>query len=137
MNAVVPHHQKNGHEAVDLRTPKRLATVGGVLILISGIVNSLLGLRIGALVYDIYPGGRMGHVGILAGAIAIVIGLIIISVVVPIYKRETRGHIVLGGILTVVLGHLGAIAGAIYVGTVGVLLCYVAGVWVLLAARRI
>ena len=137
MSMLVPHHQKNSHEAVSLRTPKRLATVGGVLILISGIVNSLLGLRIGALVYEVYPGGKMGHVGILAGVMAIAIGLIIIHVIAPIYKRDTRGHLVLGGILTVVLGHLGAIAGAIYVGTVGVLLCYVAGVWLIVAARRI
>ena len=79
----------------------------------------------------------MGHVGILAGMIAMAIGLIIIYVIVPIYKRDTRGHIVLGGILTIILGHLGAIAGAIYVGTVGVLLCYVAGVWLLVAACRI
>jgi uncharacterized BrkB/YihY/UPF0761 family membrane protein len=121
---------------MNISVPKRLATVGGVLISISGIVNSLLGIRIGALVYDAYPGGRMGHVGIVAGVIAVVIGLVIIYVIVPIYNRETRGFIVLGGILTIVFGHLGGIAGAIYIGTLGVLLCYIAGIWLLVVAIR-
>jgi hypothetical protein len=121
---------------MNLRIPKRLATVGGVLIIISGVINSVLGFRIGALIYDIYPGGRMGHVGIIAGIIAIAIGLIIIFVVVPIYERNTYRYFILSGILTIILGHLGAIAGAIYVGTVGVLLYYIAGVWLIVIAIR-
>lgn len=121
---------------MNIRIPKRLATLGGVFIFISGIVNSLLGIRIGALYYDIYSGGRMGHVGIVAGVIAIAIGLIIIFVIVPFYERKTNGHLILSGILTIILGHLGAIAGALYVGTVGVLLCYIAGVWLIVTAIR-
>ena len=35
-----------------------------------------------------------------------------------------------------VLGHLGAIAGALYVGTIGVLLCYVAGIWGMVTAWK-
>lgn len=121
---------------MDLRIPKRIATVGGVLISISGVVNAVLGARIGAPLYDAYPGGRMGHVGIIAGVAAIAIGLVIVFVVVSIYKRRNRGLVLLAGILTIVLGHLGAIAGAIYIGTVGVALCYTAGIWVLVEAAR-
>jgi uncharacterized BrkB/YihY/UPF0761 family membrane protein len=118
-----------------LTIPKRLATIGGILIAISGIVNTILGIHIGALWYNIYPGGNMGHVGIIAGMGALVIGLIIIFIIVPLYERS-RGRALLGGILTIVLGHVGAVAGAIYVGTVGVLLCYIAGIWLLVTAAR-
>lgn len=114
---------------MNLRMPKRIAKMGGVLITISGVVNALLGARIEATVYDVYPGGKMGHVGIIAGIAAIAIGLIIIFLIVPIYERRNRGFVVFGGVLTIVLGHLGAIAGAIYVSTVGMVLCYTAGVW--------
>lgn len=121
---------------MNLRIPKKIATAGGVLISISGIVNAILGARIGAILYDAYPGGRMGHVGIIAGIAAIAIGLAIVFVVVPIYERSHRGLIILGGILTIVLGHVGGIAGAIYIGTVGVVLCYIAGIWLIIAAVR-
>ena len=127
-----------GAEGLDMsvRIPKRIATVGGVQIAISGVVNAVLGARIGALVYDVYPGGRMGHVGIIAGVAAILIGLAIVLAVVPLYQRKKRGPVVLGGILTIVLGHLGAIAGALYVGTVGVVLCYMAGIWALVVGAK-
>ena len=121
---------------MNLRIPKKIATAGGVLISISGIVNAILGARIGALLYDTYPGGRMGHVGIIAGIVAIAIGLVIVFVVVPIYERSYRGLILFGGILTIVLGNVGGIAGAIYIGTVGVVLCYIAGIWLIIAAVR-
>jgi hypothetical protein len=121
---------------VKTRIPSRLATVGGILITVSGVMNAALGVRIGALWYDIYPGGRMGHVGIIAGACATAIGFIILLVVIPIYERRDRGLIVLGSILTIVLGHLGAISGALYIGTVGMILCYVAGIWLLVIAAR-
>jgi hypothetical protein len=119
---------------MNLRTPKRIAKTGGLLIAISGVVNTILGARIGAVLYDAYPGGKMGHVGIIAGVAAVAIGLILVLVIVPIYDRMHRGFVVLGGILTIVLGHLGAIAGAIYVGTLGVLLCYIAGLWAIIVA---
>jgi hypothetical protein len=121
---------------MNLRTPKRLTRIGGILISISGVVNIILGIKIGALVYDAYPGGHMGHVGILAGAAAIVIGLLIVFVVRPLYERRHRGVLLLSGILTIVLGHLGGVAGAIYIGTAGVMLCYVSGVWLVVAAVR-
>ena len=117
-----------------LRIPRKLAFIGGLLITLSSVVNTILGLQIGALLYDVYPGGKMGHVGIIAGIAAVVIGFVILIVVLPLYKQRNRGLIALGGLLTVVLGHLGAIAGAIYIGTVGLLLCYIAGFWLIIAA---
>ncbi|HSG80952.1 MAG TPA: hypothetical protein VLC48_01775 [Gemmatimonadota bacterium] len=121
---------------VNVKTPKTIAAVGGVLIAVSGLVNAALGARVNALVYDVYPGGRMGHVGIIAGIAAIVIGMVIVFLVVPLYKRRKRALLALGGFLTIVLGHAGAVAGAIYVGTAGVILCYIAGVWLLVIAAR-
>jgi hypothetical protein len=114
---------------MDLRVPRKLAFIGAVLICLSGIVNALLGARIGALVYEVYPGGRMGHVGIIAGVAAILIGLAIALMVVPIYRYSLRNRVVQASLLTMVLGHLGAVTGALYVGTAGVLLCYIAGIW--------
>jgi len=113
-------------------TQKKLAEVGGELIFISGIVNALLGVKIGALFYEVYPGGYFGHVGILAGIGAILIGLIIILGIVRIYESKNRWYILLGGLLTIVVGHIGGIVGAIYVGTVGVLLCYITGIWLII-----
>ena len=112
-----------------LRFPKKLAMIGGYLIIASGVVNAALGMGIGALYYDPYPGGNMGHVGILAGIAAIILGLVIVFLVVPLYDKQKKAYIALAGLLTVILGHLGAIAGAIYVGTAGLLLCYVSGFW--------
>jgi putative copper export protein len=119
---------------VKTKIPKRLAAVGGALLSASGLVNAVLGARIGALVYDAYPGGRMGHVGVIAGLIAIVLGITIVFVVVPLYDRRKRWLLALAGLLTIVIGHAGAIAGAIYVGTLGVILCYAAGIWLLVTA---
>jgi hypothetical protein len=109
------------------RIPERLALVGVLLIRLSGVVNIILGAQIGALVYGVYPGGRIGHVGIIAGIGAVILGVVLIFAVRPPYMQQRRGLVALGGILTVVLGHLGAVWGAIYVGTVGLLLCFFAG----------
>jgi uncharacterized BrkB/YihY/UPF0761 family membrane protein len=123
-------------KTMDLRIPQKLAIIGAVLITLSGVVNAWLGARIGALVYEIYPGGRMGHVGIIAGVAAILIGLAIAFIVVPRYRHSRRRRVFWAGLLTMVLGHLGAIAGALYVGTAGVVLCYVSGIWVGVAAVK-
>jgi hypothetical protein len=121
---------------MNTRIPKRLAKIGGILIATSGIVNTALGARIGAIFYDAYPGGKMGHVGIIAGIGALALGLVIVFLIAPMYNRTKRGFVALGGISTIILGHLGAIAGAIYVGTIGVALCYVAGLWAVIVALR-
>jgi uncharacterized BrkB/YihY/UPF0761 family membrane protein len=118
---------------MNLNIPRKLAKVGGVLISISGVVNVILGLRIGATFYDAYPGGKMGHVGVVAGVAAVVIGFIILFLIIPIYKKKNRLLVMFGGVLTIVFGHIGGIAGAIYVGTAGVAFCYTAGVWVIVA----
>ena len=112
-------------------THKKLAEVGGALIFVSGIVNILLGVKIVAFLYEPYPGGNFGHVGILAGVGAILIGLVILFGIVRIYQSKNQWYILLGGLLTIVVGHIGGIAGAIYVGTVGVLLCYITGIWLI------
>lgn len=118
---------------MSLTIPRNLALIGGLLILASGVVNAFLGAQIGAIHYQVYPGGNMGHVGIIAGIGAVLIGLVILFAVLPLYKQQQRGLILLGGVLTVVLGHIGAVWGAIYVGTVGLLLCYIAGFWSFIA----
>ncbi|NIM51468.1 MAG: hypothetical protein GTN78_04340 [Gemmatimonadales bacterium] len=112
---------------------ERVALYGGILIVASGLVSLWVGGRAGYMLYEPDPGGVFGHVGVWAGVTAVVIGSAIIWIarhepVTPIAK-------VVVGLLTVVLGHLGAIAGALLVGTAGVLLCYVAGIW--LAVRGV
>ena len=119
---------------INVKIPRKLAFAGGLLIAISGAINAILGALIGAMVYDVYPGGNMGHVGVIAGIGAIFIGSLILFGVVRLYKQQRRGLIALGGALTVILGHVGSVWGVIYVGTLGLLLCYIAGFWMLAAA---
>jgi hypothetical protein len=78
----------------------------------------------------------MGHVGVIAGVAAVVIGIVIVLVVVPLYGHGNRRRVLLGGAPTIVLGHVGAVAGALYIGTLGMLLCYIAGIWVIVAAWK-
>lgn len=121
---------------MSVRIPRRLTVFGAALITISGVVNTVLGVRIGAVLYDPYPGGKMGHVGIIAGIVAVAIGFVIWFGVVRLYDDRRRGRLALAGLLTVILGHAGAVAGAIYVGTLGLALCYTAGAWALVLAAR-
>ncbi len=113
-------------------TPRKIAASGGIMIILSGITNLILGIQIGAIYYYPYPGGKMGHVGIIAGIIAIVIGLAILLGLPRLYQSHSRQLRILGGVLTPVLGHAGAVFGALYVGTVGVFLSYLAGIWLLI-----
>ena len=117
-------------------TPKLIAKIGGTLILISGIVNLILGIQIDALIYEVYPGGNMGHVGIWAGIAAIIIGIIILFSIIPLYESPHRNSVLRGGVLTIILGHIGGIGGAIYVGTAGVAFCYIAGIWILITTLK-
>ncbi len=99
--------------------PRKISAAGGIFITLSGILNLILGIQIGALHYDPYPGGKMGHVGITAGLAAIGIGLVII-LPSPAYISITDKRLrILGAFLTFILGHAGAVFGALYVGTVG------------------
>ena len=117
-------------------TQKRLAVAGGTLLALSGIANTILGIQTGILIYEPYPGGKLGDVGIVAGLVAFVIGLAIIFLVSPLYVQKSRKALVWGGILTIILGHLGAIAGALFIGTAGMILCYIAGIWVLITVKK-
>ncbi len=102
--------------------PQRIAAAGGIFIILSGALNFVLGVQIGALYYYPYPGGKMGHVGIIAGLIAVLVGALILFFIPRLYNREEKKLRILGAILTMVLGHLGSIFGALYLGTVGVIL---------------
>lgn len=116
----------------------RIAQLGGLLIFISGVVNLLLGVQAGAMVYEIYPGGRLGHVGILSGIAAMVMGVLIVHVAAPRLSRTgdageapERGPQRRGALLVFALGLVGAITGALYVGTLGMVLCCVTAGWAL------
>lgn len=121
---------------MSVRVPRILTTIGGALIAASGVLNFILGMRINVVWYDVYPGGNMGHVGMIAGIVAVMIGLIIMFGIVRLFRAKSRLVIAIAGILTIVLGHLGAIAGALYIGTAGVFCCYVAGIWLLVVAAK-
>ena len=116
--------------------PRKIGTAGGIFILLSGILNAILGIQINAVYYYPYPGGNLGHVGIIAGLIAILIGLVIIYLLPRLYESSSRKMRLLGGFLTAVLGHAGAVFGALYVGTLGVLLCYTSAIWLLVIFLR-
>jgi len=115
---------------------RKIAAVGGVFITLSGILNLVLGIQIGALHYYPYPGGKMGHVGITAGLAAIGIGLAIIFFLPRLYDHADKRLRILGSGLTFVLGHAGAVFGALYVGTVGLALCYLGGIWLMIKFFR-
>jgi hypothetical protein len=63
---------------MNAQIPRMAGITGGVLILASGIVSALLGLRMGALFYEPDPSGRFGHVGIVAGLAALLAGIAIV-----------------------------------------------------------
>lgn len=108
--------------------PKRAAAAGGIFIVLSA--------QIGALYYAPYPGGRMGHVGIIAGLVAVLIGALILFFIPRLYNRENKKQRILGAALTILLGHMGSVFGALYIGTVGLVLCYLAGIWLLVIFIR-
>ena len=108
--------------------------IGGGLIFASGIVSLVIALTFGAILYEVDPHGLFGHVGIIAGLVAMGIGVVLFRF--GRLERGTPGRLVLAGCVTIVLGHLGAVAGAMLVGTAGVLCCYAAGIWFLVLAFR-
>jgi hypothetical protein len=54
--------------------PGGLTAIGGALVAASGVVSIGIAVPIGAVFYEVDPNGLFGHIGILAGAVAIVIG---------------------------------------------------------------
>ncbi|MFH1313464.1 MAG: hypothetical protein ABIJ00_09625 [Candidatus Eisenbacteria bacterium] len=119
---------------MNTRVPGLLTTIGGALIVASGIVSLAVALTFGAVLYEVDPNGLFGHVGIVAGIAAMAIGTFLFWF--GRLERTTPGHLVLAGLATIVLGHLGAITGALFVGTAGVLCCYVGGIWFLVLAVK-
>ena len=111
-----------------------LAVAGGALIVASGIVSLALGVSTGSLKYEPDPNGVFGHIGILAGLAAAAIGAAVIWLSLTQYPHKRRR--IAAGILTMILGHLGAIAGALLVGTLGMALCYTAGVYIIIVRNR-
>jgi hypothetical protein len=113
----------------------RLALIGGILIIGSGLVSIWVGGRAGYLTYEPDPGGVFGHVGILAGVAAILIGSALVWI--ALHEPTSSLRKVAVGLLTMVLGHLGAVAGALLVGTAGLVLSYVAGIWLVVTGVRL
>jgi hypothetical protein len=95
-------------------------------------VSLVVALTFGAVLYEVDPNGLFGHVGIVAGLAAVAIGAFLFWF--GRLERTSPWRLVLAGIVTIVFGHMGAVAGALLVGTAGVILCYVAGVWFLVLA---
>jgi len=108
---------------------RQLAVAGGVFIVLSGVVSAWVGGREGYLGYQPDPAGIFGHVGVWAGLAAVLIGGTLVWIAT--HEPASPPAKVLFGLLTVVLGHLGAIAGALLVGTAGLLLSYVSGFWLI------
>jgi hypothetical protein len=97
------------------------------LIIASGILSAMIGWRNDFLLYEADPGGRFGHVGILSGLGAVALGAAII--VLAARSCRSRKSEIISAVMMMVLGHAGAITGALIVGTAGMVLCYVAGIW--------
>jgi len=112
--------------------PRKLTMIGGALIIASGVVSLVVALTFGAVLYEVDPNGLFGHVGIVAGIVAMAIGAFLFWF--GCLERNTTGRLILAGVVTIVFGHLGAIAGALLIGTAGVLCCYVAGIWFFILA---
>jgi len=113
-----------------LKMPGGLTSIGGILLSLSGIVSLAIALTFGAVTYEVDPNGVFGHVGILAGLAAMVIGGFLFWL--GRIEHVTTGRLFLAGLASIIVGHLGAIAGALLIGTAGLLCCYVAGVWFLI-----
>jgi hypothetical protein len=113
---------------------EKLALTGGILIVASGLVSIWIGGRARYMLYQPDPGGVFGHVGVWAGIAAIVIGSILIWI--ARHEPASPSAKMTAGLLTVILGHLGAMAGALLIGTAGVLLCYLTGMWLIVRGVR-
>ena len=116
------------------RIPRILATIGGALIIASGAISLALGVITGSLKYEPDPNGIFGHIGVLAGLAAAAIGAAVIWLALTQYQH--KGRRIAAAIITMILGHLGAVAGALLVGTAGMAMCYAAGIWLIIVRKR-
>ncbi|MGD8306183.1 MAG: hypothetical protein PVF17_05985 [Ignavibacteria bacterium] len=109
------------------KTPQLVLMIGAILILLSGIVSLAISIPIGATYNAVDPNELFGHIGVVNGIAALIIGGFLLWLSRQNYSTSLR--LLITGLLSIVIGHIGAIAGALLVGTTGLLLCYVAGVW--------
>ena len=98
---------------------------GAVLIFLSGIVSIVVSIPVKAVYNGVDPNGLFGHIGIVNGVLAMIIGGFLFWLSRQALKNALLT--VVSGIVMVVVGHLGAVMGVLLVGTAGLLLCYIAG----------
>ena len=109
---------------------------GAVLIFLSGIVSIVVSIPVKAVYNGVDPNGLFGHIGIVNGVLAMIIGGFLFWLSRQALKNALLT--VVSGILMVVVGHLGAVMGVLLVGTAGLLLCYIAGFWsIVLGIKRL
>ena len=109
---------------------------GAVLIFLSGIVSIVVSIPVKAVYNGVDPNGLFGHIGIVNGVLAMIIGGFLFWLGRQVLKNALLT--VVSGILMVVIGHLGAVMGVLLVGTAGLLLCYIAGFWsIVLGIKRL
>jgi len=109
---------------------------GAVLIFLSGIVSIVVSIPVKAFYNGVDPNGLFGHIGIVNGVLAMIIGGFLFWLSRQVLKNALLT--VVSGILMVVVGHLGAVMGVLLVGTAGLLLCYIAGFWsIVLGIKRL
>jgi hypothetical protein len=109
---------------------------GAVLIFLSGIVSIVVSIPVKAVYNGVDPNGLFGHIGIVNGVLAMIIGGFLFWLSRQALKNALLT--VVSGILMVVIGHLGAVMGVLLVGTAGLLLCYIAGFWsIVLGIKRL
>ena len=101
--------------------------IGSVLIFLSGIVSIIVSIPVKAIYNGVDPNGLFGHIGIVNGIAAIFIGTFLFWF--SFRQFTTCYKIILAGLLMIVLGHIGAIFGALLIGTAGLVLSYTAGIW--------
>jgi hypothetical protein len=108
-------------------TRKLLLRTGAVLIFLSGIVSLAVSIPAKVVYNGVDPNGLFGHIGIVNGILAMIIGGFLFWLSRQVFKNAFLT--ILSGVLMIVVGHIGAIMGALLVGTAGVLLCYITGFW--------
>ena len=117
-------------------TRELVLRIGAVLIFLSGIVSIVVSIPVKAVYNGVDPNGLFGHIGIVNGVLAMIIGGFLFWLGRQVLKNALLT--VVSGILMVVVGHLGAVMGVLLVGTAGLLLCYIAGFWsIVLGIKRL
>ena len=117
-------------------TRELVLRTGAVLIFLSGIVSIVVSIPVKAVYNGVDPNGLFGHIGIVNGVLAMIIGGFLFWLSRQALKNALLT--VVSGILMVVVGHLGAVMGVLLVGTAGLLLCYIAGFWsIVLGIKRL